>query len=465
MRPSFVPTVSFVRVLSFALLGSPCATGCGADAPSAATSNQAGASSDGTAGSHLGQAGRVGGEGNAGGAGSVSSAGSLSGAGTASSGNGDAGTSSAAGSGASGAAATAGAANAASGGMNGKAGASGSGGASAGAAGKASTGGSAGSVGAGGSGGGESGSADCNSVTGQPIVTVGPSGASFKTVQAALNSLSKTNATPTQVRIAPGTYKEKLSIQIPNITLCGQTDKASSTILTYGDNANTSNGNGGTLGTTGGASTTLSSNDVSVENITFANSTPVGGSQAVALLVTGNQVQFKNCRFTSFQDTLYVRKAKQYFRDCYVEGTVDFIFGDATAVFDNCTVKSVSGGGTAVTAPNTDQAVAYGLVFLGGQLTADSSVKAGSVALGRNWGAYGAAAYLRTTLGAHISAVGWSPMGSNTLDTARFSEYKTTGPGATVGSRASQSKQLGDQQSASYSLASLFGAWVPSFSK
>jgi pectinesterase len=251
---------------------------------------------------------------------------------------------------------------------------------------------------------------------------------------------------------------------VPNITLCGQAGKATSTILTYSDNANTPNGSGGTLGTTGGASTNMTANDVSVENITFANSTPLGGSQAVALLVSGNQVQFRNCRFLSFQDTLYVRKAKQYFRDCYMEGTVDFIFGDATAVFDNCTVKNV-GGGTAATAPNTDQAVPYGLVFLGGQLTADSGVKASSVALSRNWGAYGAAAFLRTTLGAHISGAGWSPMGTNTLDTARFSEYKNTGPGAATGGRAPQAKQLTDQQAASYTLASIFGAWVPSFSK
>jgi pectinesterase len=166
----------------------------------------------------------------------------------------------------------------------------------------------------------------------------------------------------------------------------------------------------------------------------------------------------------SFQDTLYVRKAKQYFRDCYMEGTVDFIFGDATAVFDNCTVKNV-GGGTAATAPNTDQAVPYGLVFLGGQLTADASVKASSVALSRNWGAYGAAAFLRTTLGAHISAAGWSPMGTNTLDTARFSEYKNTGAGASTAGRAPQGKQLTDQQAASYTLSTIFGAWVPSFSK
>jgi pectin methylesterase-like acyl-CoA thioesterase len=334
------------------------------------------------------------------------------------------------------------------------------GGASAGA------GGSAGSAGAAGSGGSGS-SADCNSVTGQTVITVGPSGANFQTVQAALNSLSKTNTTPTQIRIAPGTYKEKLTVQIPNITLCGQAGKASTTILTYSDNANTSNGNGGTLGTTGSASTNITSNNVSAENLTFANSTVLGGSQAVAVLVSGDQVQFRNSRFISFQDTLYVRKAKQYFRDCYIEGTVDFIFGDATAVFQGCTVHNVSGG-TAATAPNTDQAVAYGLVFLGGELTAASSISAGSIALGRNWGAYGAAAYIQTKLGAHIKPAGWVPMGTNTLDTARFSEYKTTGAGATasaISARASQSKQLSEQEAANYTLTKIFGAWVPSFSK
>lgn len=151
----------------------------------------------------------------------------------------------------------------------------------------------------------------------------------------------------------------------------------------------------------------------------------------MALLVNGNQVQFRNCRFLSYQGTLYVRKAFQYFRDCYIEGTVDFIFGDATAAFDTCTVNN-AGNGVSATAPNTDGATPYGLVFLGGALTASSGVSAGSVALGRNWGANGAATYLNTTLGAHISAVGWQPMGTNTLDTARLSEYITSGAGATA---------------------------------
>ena len=445
-------SLGWVKVLTLGCVGLPLLVACGEDnpadgtdtTPTAGSGSTNGGQPTGTAGATPGTAGSANNT-----AGANTSAGTGSGAGSGGVGNtaGASGSTSQAGS-----APTAGAAGSAANG--------GAGGSSAGA------GGSAGAAGSAGSGGGGS-AQDCNSVTGQPVVTVGASGANFTTIQAALNSLSKTNTTPTQIRIAPGTYKEKLQIQIPYITLCGQTGKASSTILTYSDNANTPNGSGGTLGTTGGASTTLSASNVSAENLTFANSTPLGGSQAVALLVNGDQVQFRNTRFISFQDTLYVRKAKQYFRDSYIEGTVDFIFGDATAVFQDCTVHNVSGG-TAVTAPNTAQNFAYGLVFLGGKLTAASGVSKGSMALGRNWGAYGAAAFLKTQLGAHIKPVGWVPMGENTLDTARFSEYQTTGDGATasaISARASQSKQLSAAEAGNYTLAKILGNWVPSYSK
>jgi pectin methylesterase-like acyl-CoA thioesterase len=439
--------LGWVKLISLGCMGLPLLVACGEDNPSDGADTMPTAGSATSGGQPTGTAGAA----------QVGTAGSA---------NNAAGTSASAGAGSGGAGSTAGAAGSTSqAGAAPTAGAAGSG-SNGGAGGSSAGSGSGGSAGSAGSGGGGS-AQDCNSVTGQTVVTVGASGANFTTIQAALNSLSKTNTTPTQIRIAPGTYKEKLQIQVPYITLCGQTGKAASTILTYSDNANTPNGSGGTLGTTGGASTTLSASNVSAENLTFANSTPQGGSQAVALLVTGDQVQFRNTRFISFQDTLYVRKAKQYFRDSYIEGTVDFIFGDATAVFQDCTVHNVSGG-TAVTAPNTAQNFAYGLVFLGGKLTAASAVSKGSMALGRNWGAYGAAAFLKTELGAHIKPVGWVPMGENTLDTARFSEYQTTGDGATasaISARAPQSKQLSTAEAGNYTLAKIFGSWVPSYSK
>ncbi|OZY85516.1 hypothetical protein CBP51_00235 [Cellvibrio mixtus] len=305
---------------------------------------------------------------------------------------------------------------------------------------------------------------DCNSITDQPVLRVAADGsATYRTLQAALNTLPATNTTPTQIRIKPGVYREKLTINKPFVTFCGEAGKQSSTILTYNDSASTLKPDGTTLGTSGSASVTLKANDISMENITIENTFGVG-SQAVALLAQGQRLQFRNCRLLGHQDTLYVHSGTQYYRNCHIQGTVDFIFGAATAVFENNTIHSV-GGGTAITAPSTEQQVPYGLVFLGGKVTAASNVAKGSVALGRNWRPYGAAAYIRTELGQHISSVGWVKMSENTLDTARFSEYQTTGAGATTSGRAPQSRQLTAAQAATYNINSIFGSWLPSYSK
>jgi pectinesterase len=320
--------------------------------------------------------------------------------------------------------------------------------------------GTGGAAGRGGDAGGSDGGTlpDCNRVAGQTIITVAADGSGqFLRVQAAVNSISAGSTAPTQIRIAPGTYKEKLTVTDRRfMTFCGK--DAMTTILTYDDNATSAGG------TTAGASTNISASDFSAENITFENSTPLGGSQAVALLTSGAHMQFRNCRFISYQDTLYVRGASQYFRNCYIAGSVDFIFGDGTAAFDNCTIYNASGGVSA-TAPSTDQNTPYGLVFFGGSLTAASSVKAGSVALARPWGAYGSATYLKTALGAHINLVGWVPMGTNDLTNARFSEYKSSGLGANPAGRATPSQQLTDAQAAQFTLSNLFGTWTPSYSQ
>ena len=306
--------------------------------------------------------------------------------------------------------------------------------------------------------------ADCNSITNQPILRVAADGsAQYKTLAAALNTLSTSNTTPTQIRIKPGTYREKLTVTKPFVTFCGETGKEASTVLTYNDGANTLKSDGTAIGTSGSASITIKTNDISVENITIENSFGVG-SQAVALLAQGQRLQFRNCRLLANQDTLYAHSGTQYYKNCHIQGTVDFIFGAATAVFDNNTIHSV-GGGTALTAPSTEQDVPFGLVFLGGKVTAVSSVAKGSVALGRNWRPYGAATYIRTELGQHISAVGWVKMSENVLETARFSEYLTTGAGANPGARATQSKQLTASQAATYTISNIFGSWTPSFSK
>lgn len=205
----------------------------------------------------------------------------------------------------------------------------------------------------------------------------------------------------------------------------------------------------------------ISANDFSAANLTIQNGYGTG-SQAVALRVTGQRQQFLNCRFVGYQDTLYTHSGIQYFRDCYVQGNVDYVFGGATAVIENCEVRNVAGG-SAVAAPSTDLAQPYGIVFLGGRFSAAGSVPANSVALGRPWGANGAAAYLGVELGGHVSSAGFVAMSGNDPLNARFREYQSTGPGANP--NAHPTYQMNASQAASYTLTSIFGSWTPSYSQ
>jgi len=202
----------------------------------------------------------------------------------------------------------------------------------------------------------------------------------------------------------------------------------------------------------------ITANDVSGENITIENSYGKG-SQAVALLVKSDRVQFRNSRFLGYQDTLYVFDGTQYYRNCYIEGRTDYIFGRGTGVFHNSTIHHIDNGG-ALTAPKTLKSNKYGLIFIDSKVTAKSGVS-GAI-LGRNWGADGSTVFLRTELGSHIKRDAWAAMGSNSLSTARFYEYKSSGPGANPSARSS--RQLSDNQAADFTIDKIFGNWTPSFS-
>lgn len=275
------------------------------------------------------------------------------------------------------------------------------------------------------------------------------------TVQGAIDSIPNGSTTPIRIEVRAGRYVEKLTIG-GRQHLCLVGEDPATTVLTYGDSA--ADG----IGTSDSASTVVSANDFSAANLTFENSSALGDGQAVALRADGQREQFYNCRFVSYQDTLYNRNGSQYFRDCYVQGNTDYIFGAGTAVFDDCTIHSISEG-TAVTAPRTDAAVPYGFVFRGGVFTADSSVRTGHVHLGRPWGPYAAAAFLEVELGAHIAAVGYTTMSENTLALTRFSEYESTGPGANPGARAPESRQLTADEAATYTLPTILSGWTPSY--
>lgn len=266
----------------------------------------------------------------------------------------------------------------------------------------------------------------------------------FTTVQAAINAVPDyRKAGPTRIYIKKGIYKEKIVIaeSKQNVQLIGE----DGVVLTYDDYAQKPNIFGEGKGTSGSGSVYIFGPDFLAENITFENTSgPVG--QAVACHVAGDRAVFRRCRFLGFQDTLYTfgENTREYYEDCYIEGTVDFIFGKATAVFNRCELRSKRTGGF-LTAPATPQGSNYGYVFYDCKLTADEGVEAGSVWLSRPWRPYGKTVFIRCEMGQHIRPEGWNNWGkADNERTAYYAEYKCYGKGADTSRRATWGHVLGD---------------------
>lgn len=261
----------------------------------------------------------------------------------------------------------------------------------------------------------------------------------FFTVQEAIDAVPDFRKTMrTTILVREGVYKEKVVIPASkiNISLIGQ----EGAVISYDDYANKLNRFGETKGTSGSSSCYIYAPDFYAENITFENTSgPVG--QAVACFVSADRVYFKNCRFLGFQDTLYTygKGCRQYYEDCYIEGTVDFIFGWSTAVFNRCHINSKGNG--YIAAPSTDQGRKHGYVFYDCRLTADAGVD--HVYLSRPWRPYGQAVFIRCELGKHILPAGWNNWGNKDNEkTAFYAEYESTGEGANPKARAPFSHQL-----------------------
>jgi len=149
---------------------------------------------------------------------------------------------------------------------------------------------------------------------------------------------------------------------------------------------------------------------------------------------------------------------RQYFRDCYIEGTTDFIFGASTAVFDHCTIRSKKN--SFVTAASTPAGQAYGFVFLACKLTADSTL-AQKVYLGRPWRPKAKVVYVRCELGSHIVPAGWDNWKNPENEkTAYYAEYRSAGPGANPAGRVPWAHQLTAQEAKQYTLKQVLGDWT-----
>lgn len=261
----------------------------------------------------------------------------------------------------------------------------------------------------------------------------------FFSVQEAINAVPDFRKNVrTTILVKRGVYKEKIVIPASkiNLSLTGE-DGA---VLSYDDYADKLNRFGEKTGTSGSASCYIYAPDFYAENLTFENTSgPVG--QAVACFVSADRAYFKNCRFLGWQDTLYTygKGCRQYYEDCYIEGTVDFIFGWSTAVFNRCHIHSKTKG--YVTAPSTDQGQKYGYVFYDCRLTADEGVT--DVYLSRPWRPYAQAVFVRCDLGGHILPAGWNNWGKvENEKTAFYAEYQSRGAGANPQARAPFSHQL-----------------------
>ena len=292
------------------------------------------------------------------------------------------------------------------------------------------------------------------------IIVAKDGSGNYATVQAALDAVPAGNTKPVTIRIHKGVYKETIIVDARKsfISLIG--DGASNTILTYDNHAGTRLPNGDTVNTWTSCSVLVYGNDFHAENISFENNAGFNAGQAVALRVEGNRASFFNCRMTGFQDVLFLSGSgvKQYFRDCYIEGTTDFIFGAATAVFRNCLIHSKKN--SHVTAASTNSVIPFGFVFIDCKLTADSNVN--KVSLGRPWAPTASVTYINCWMDKHIVPEGWNNWKNpNNETTARYAEYNSTGPGGMKEGRVKWSRQLSAEEAKGYTLSAIFGSWDP----
>jgi len=282
----------------------------------------------------------------------------------------------------------------------------------------------------------------------------------FKTVQEALNVVPLNNKKPVTIFVRSGTYKEKLHLDSSKnfVTIIGEDEFK--TVLTYDDHPGKVNAHGDSINTRSSYSFMIKGNNFTASNFTFQNDAGFTAGQAVAAEVDGDKASFFDCRFVGNQDVLFTNSetSRQYYKDCYIEGTTDFIFGSATVWFEHCHIHSKKN--SHVTAASTPKEHPYGYVFNECILTGDTSLH--NVSLGRPWRPYASVTYIHCFIGGHIKSEGWSNWnGTDSYKTTRYAEYENYGPSADPSKRVSWSHQLNDEEIKNYTLKNIFENWNP----
>ncbi len=294
-------------------------------------------------------------------------------------------------------------------------------------------------------------------VCGQHKITVAADGSGdCTTIQEAINSCKKNQAHEQIIFIKNGIYKEKLVLDSTYTYLHFIGESKDNTIISYGDHV-------GMAGITTANSYTfiIQADYIKFENLTIENSAGDVG-QALAIYLDGDCCSFKNCRLLGNQDTIYNggTDTRQYFYKCYIDGTTDFIFGSAAAVYEKCVIHCKKD--SYITAANTPEGNQFGLVFIKCKITANDTTD--KMYLGRPWRDYAQTVFIKCKMGSHIRPEGWHNWSKpNREKTSFYAEYKNCGPGSKTDKRVNWSHQLTKEQADTYILSTIFNGstdWI-----
>lgn len=286
--------------------------------------------------------------------------------------------------------------------------------------------------------------AEMNSVR----VTVSQDGTGdFKTITEAINSIPPYNTRRVIIAIKPGVYREKIFIPrtLPFVTFLG--DSSEPPAITGNDTASVSGKDGKPLRTYQSATVAVDANYFVAISMKFENTAPhvIGTKQgqAVALRISGTKAAFYNCSFFGNQDTLYDHKGLHYFNNCFIQGSVDFIFGSGRSFYENCHLNSIAKKVASLTAQKrSNSSLASGFSFKDSTITGS-----GLIYLGRAWGDYSRVIFSYTFMDKIILPQGWNDWGDQRRDSrVYYGEYMCTGPGANMTGRVAWARVLTDEE-------------------
>lgn len=292
-------------------------------------------------------------------------------------------------------------------------------------------------------------------------------GGDFTEIQKAINSTRDLGPGFVEIYIKNGVYNEKLKIPTwkHKLRLIGE-DRQKTVIINNDYSGKKDSLTGEKRSTFTSYTLLVSGDEIEIENLTIKNSS-CGEGQAVALHVEGDKFVAKNVNLIGCQDTIYAATgcSRQYYKNCYIEGTTDFIFGQATALFEDCTIKSLRD--SFITAAATTPYQEFGFVFLDCKLIAAEGVN--EVYLGRPWRPYAQTVFINSQFGEHIVPEGWDPwdgdeMFPNKQKTIFYAGYNNSGPGAKTSNRVKWSKQLSKKEAKAYSIENIlsgYDKWDP----